>query len=369
MDTKNRQKKAIRRSKENDGKEPSNKTSASPIEDGEITLQVLEEDMPIIVADKIEENQPLLINDEDKPTNTSTPKRKAKDEQGAPTKKLIVEDVDHPKNDVKTSNKNAGEEKRAKEIIIERPKCHSCDEKFMKFIEEATKRIDNLEKSKQAEEEILNNSTQVIQETTEVSEKKKETEATHEKEESDDKTEDSDSDSNSDDYEKEELQATLAECEELKKKLNIEKGKNELAVKMIEQWEKDKKELEKEKPLKEEEYSRAVDDWQKSQLNNTSLKEKLKRMKTAANDYEQQIREASRKNEEKEARLAKLEQLNTRMEMVNNELERKVEMIAVAKRKSREEKQREDLMRKQLFETPTVDVPYFDDLKAKSVKI
>ena len=79
-------------------------------------------------------------------------------------KKLIVENIDHPENDIKTSNKSNGEEKRAKEIIIERPKCHSCDEKFTKFIEEATKRIDNLEKSKQAEEEILNNSTQIIQE-------------------------------------------------------------------------------------------------------------------------------------------------------------------------------------------------------------
>ena len=87
MDAKNRQKKVIKRSKEDDSKEPSNKMFAFPVEEGEITLQVSKEDMSIIVADKIKENQPILINDEDKPTNTSTPKKKAKDEQGAPTKK------------------------------------------------------------------------------------------------------------------------------------------------------------------------------------------------------------------------------------------------------------------------------------------
>ena len=40
MDAKNRQKKVIKRSKEDDSKEPSNKTIASTIEEGEITLQV-----------------------------------------------------------------------------------------------------------------------------------------------------------------------------------------------------------------------------------------------------------------------------------------------------------------------------------------
>ena len=95
-------------------------------------------------------------------------------------------------------------------------KCHTCDDKIMKFIKKATKRIDNLEKSKQAEEEILNNSTQVIQEAPEKAEKKKEkTEdaKTLGKEESENETEVSSDDSNSE-YEKEELQA---ECEELKK--------------------------------------------------------------------------------------------------------------------------------------------------------
>ena len=91
--------------------------------------------MSIIGADKIEENQPILINDEDKLTNTSTPKRKARDEQGAPTKKLIVE-VDLL-NGTKTLNKNIGEEKRAKgnETQENHAKCHSCDERFMKFIQ------------------------------------------------------------------------------------------------------------------------------------------------------------------------------------------------------------------------------------------
>ena len=46
-------------------------------------------------------------------------------------------------------------------------------------MEETTKRIDNLEKSKQVEEDILNNSTQIIQE---VPEKEKEKEAMEEKE-------------------------------------------------------------------------------------------------------------------------------------------------------------------------------------------
>ena len=71
----------------------------------------------------------------------------------------------------------------------------------------------------------------------------------------------------------------------------------------------------------------------------------------------------SKKNKEKDARLAKLEIKNTRMETINIELEKRVKIITVGERKSKEEKRREDLMRKQLFETPIVDVPYFGDFK------
>ena len=89
------------------------KQTTSTIEDGEITLQVSEEDMSIISTDKSEENQPILINDEDKPANTSTPKRKSKDELGATTKKLIVENIDILTNgskNIKTLDSDDGDE-------------------------------------------------------------------------------------------------------------------------------------------------------------------------------------------------------------------------------------------------------------------
>ena len=57
-------------------------------------------------------------------------------------------------------------------------------------------------------------------------------------------------------------------------------------------------------------------------------------MKVAVNGHEKQIRdlnrEADRRSDEKDIRIMKLEQLNRHMEMVNNELQRKVKMIAVA---------------------------------------
>ena len=59
MDAKNRQKKVVKNSKDED-KRTSNKMTTSPIEKGEITLHTSEEDMSIIVADKNEENQPIL---------------------------------------------------------------------------------------------------------------------------------------------------------------------------------------------------------------------------------------------------------------------------------------------------------------------
>ena len=51
MDAKNRQKKVVKNSKDVD-KSPSNETTTSPIEEGEITIHTSEEDISIIVADK-----------------------------------------------------------------------------------------------------------------------------------------------------------------------------------------------------------------------------------------------------------------------------------------------------------------------------
>ena len=48
-----------------------------------------------LISKENEVNQPIRINEEDKPTSTSTPKRKARDEQGAPKKKLQTENIDH----------------------------------------------------------------------------------------------------------------------------------------------------------------------------------------------------------------------------------------------------------------------------------
>ena len=81
MDAKNRQKKVNKRSRENDNKEPSDKITPPTIEEEEITMQTLEGDISIISLDKSEENQPsteepIIVSDEEKPANTSTPKRK-----------------------------------------------------------------------------------------------------------------------------------------------------------------------------------------------------------------------------------------------------------------------------------------------------
>ena len=94
-------------------------------------------------------------------------------------------------------------------------------------------------------------------------------------------------------------------------------------------------------------------------------------MRIAANQtatiYEERIAELSKKNEEKDARLAKLEVHNTRIEAIND-LEKRVKIITVGERKLQKEKRREDLMHKQLFETPIVDVPYFGDFKDREGK-
>ena len=146
-----------------------------------------------------------------------------------------------------------------------------------------------------------------------------------------------------------------------------------MAVKMIEKWEEERKEMEKTKAVKEKEYSRAIDETEKHIRNITSLKEKLKGMRVAVTQtttiYEERIAELTKKNKEKDARLAKLEVHNTHMEAINNDLEKRVKIITVGKRKLKEEKRREDLMRKQLVETPIVDVPYFGDFKEREGRL
>ena len=115
-----------------------------------------------------------------------------------------------------------------------------------------------------------------------------------------------------------------------------------MTVKMIEKWEEERKEMEKTKAVNENEYSRAIAEIEKYMRNITSLKEKLKQMGIAANQtttiYEERIKELSKKNKEKDSRLAKLEINNTRMETIKNELEKRVKIIKVGERKSKEEK-------------------------------
>ena len=87
------------------------------MEDNEITIHTSKEDMSIIVADKTEANQPILGENEDnKPSSTSTPKRKAMEDQGPPKKKQIMEGNDGQNDDDKVID--AGEEE-VKEIRME----------------------------------------------------------------------------------------------------------------------------------------------------------------------------------------------------------------------------------------------------------
>ena len=76
-----------------------------------------------------------------------------------------------------------------------------------------------------------------------------------------------------------------------------------------------------------------------------------------------------RKIDEKDARLGKLEIHNKRMEEINCDLEKRVKVMTVAERKLQEEQQREHLMRKQIFETPRADVPYFGDFKEREGRL
>ena len=93
MDARINSKKPSKSSKEKEKK--LNYKPTTPMEEGKITIHTSEENMSIIVADKIEASQPILGDNEDnKPSSTSTPKRKAMEDQGSPKKKQIMEDND-----------------------------------------------------------------------------------------------------------------------------------------------------------------------------------------------------------------------------------------------------------------------------------
>ena len=104
------------------------------MEEGEITIHTSEEDMSIIIADKNEVNQPILIDEGDKPTSTSTPKRKAKDEQGAPKKKLHSENIDRSSIGSKIINKGGEEIKEIGTDATDGSGCNSsCKERLKKI--------------------------------------------------------------------------------------------------------------------------------------------------------------------------------------------------------------------------------------------
>ena len=89
----------------------------APPEIWTLSRRCSEEDMSIIVADKIEASQPILGDNEDnKPSSMSTPKRKAMEDQGPPKKKQIMEGNDGQNDDDKVID--AGEEE-VKEIRME----------------------------------------------------------------------------------------------------------------------------------------------------------------------------------------------------------------------------------------------------------
>ena len=91
MDARTISKKPSKSSKDKEKK--LNNKPTTPMEENEITTHTSEEDMSIIAADKIEASQPILGENEDnKPSSTSTPKRKAMDDQGPPKKKQILGD-------------------------------------------------------------------------------------------------------------------------------------------------------------------------------------------------------------------------------------------------------------------------------------
>ena len=141
----------------------------------------------------------------------------------------------------------------------------------------------------------------------------------------------------------------------------------------------EKKELGKAIQAKEKEYSRAIEETDKNMRTITNLKKEMKGFKVAANqsarlteerikENDKRVAELKRKVDEKDARLGILKLHNTHMESINCDLEKRVKVMTVAERKMQEEHKREHLMRKQIFETPRADVPYFGDFKKKRRK-
>ena len=57
------------------------------------------------------------------------------------------------------------------------------------------------------------------------------------------------------------------------------------------------------------------------------------------------------------------------MVSINCDLEKRVKTLTVAERKMQDEHKRDHLMRKQIFETPRADVPYFGDFKAREKRM
>ena len=244
-----------------------------------------------------------------------------------------------------------------------------------KLLEDTTRRLDTLEKSKQKEEEeeILSNTTQDLQE---IPNKP----VVRDKNDANEETEDSSSDSSSDDDDNEELEASRAECTKLREEVKYEKGKNAVACKMLEKWEVEKKELQQAMQAKEREYYRAVEETDKNMRTITNLRKEMKGLKTAASQsarlteervevYEKRVTELNKKVDEKNGRLRVLELNNTRMVLINCDLEKRVKTLTVAERKMQDEHKRKHLMKKQIFETPRADVPYFSEFEAKDKRI
>ena len=138
-----------------------NKSLAS-VEINEITIHTSEEDISI-VDDEIEANQPILVeNDDSKPSKTSTPKRKAAEDQGPPKKKPTLED-DSDQNDdglaldaVEEEAKEirSREGKRVEGQFGMNDKLKRSMEVYMeKWMAGMTRRLDTLEKSKQRKDE------------------------------------------------------------------------------------------------------------------------------------------------------------------------------------------------------------------------
>ena len=357
MNARTNSKKSLKTQKVKEKKLCNKKTA--PEEENVINFHASEEDRSI-VTDIIEENHPII---DPKPNNTSTPKRKAIIDQGPPNKKLILEEnqtnIDAAKDEIEVIEEITSKENTE-------AKTHSNIE-FQKTMEammvQLTKRLDTLEKSKQKEDEekILSNTTRDLQDSALKNAKK-----------ANDDTEDSSSDSSSDEEENEALEASRQECTELREEVEKQKRNNELACHMLERWETEKTKLTQALKDKEKDYTRACDD------NDTNLQE-IKRLKKTADQslklteekvigYEKRIKDLEGELDAKSEKLKEADRFNTRMITKNSELEKNNKRLKAAVRKLEEEAQRDYLKRKQLFETPRAEIPYFEDFENRDKK-